>query len=105
MRAVREEESDDTRKNRVTAGMAISYFDLNQLELAFINRALKGENKDAVPDVVDIGNNKRVLLIQKRNLEAILSKHGQEKREGQLEGELKRILSGAKIFSLFPHKR
>jgi hypothetical protein len=84
---------------------AISYFDLNQLELAFINRVLKGEKRAKIPSVVEIGKNERILKIQKRNLEAILGRHGKERREGQLEGELKRILTGSKIFSLFPHKR
>jgi|GEM_PF-3330924 len=84
---------------------AISYFDLNQLELAFINRVLHGGKKTDIPPVVEIGNSKRILLIQKKNLEAVCHKHGKEKREGQLEGELKRILSGSKIFSLFPHKK
>jgi hypothetical protein len=100
--ALKDEEK--TRRGHVETS-AISYFDLNQLELAFINRVLRGEKRDRIPDVVDIGNSDRVLRIQKRNLEAILFKGGKERREGQLEGELKRILSGGKIFSLFPHKR
>ena len=97
-------DEEKTKRGHVETS-AISYFDLNQLELAFINRVLRGEKRERIPDVVDIGKNERVLRIQKKNLEAILLKGGNEKREGQLEGELKRILSGSKIFSLFPHKR
>jgi hypothetical protein len=98
------EKEEKEKGHRVSHGLSISYFDINQLELAFINRILRGEKTD-VPDLVEVGNSPRVLKIQKKNLEAILMRHGKEKREGQLEGELKRILSGAKIFSIFPHKR
>jgi hypothetical protein len=98
------EKEEKERGHRVSQGLSISYFDINQLELAFINRLLRGE-KTEIPEVVDVSRNPRVLKIQKKNLEAILMRHGKEKREGQLEGELKRILSGAKIFSIFPHKR
>src|SRR4030095_12895619 len=78
----------------------VSYFDINQLELAFINRALKGI-KDGIPAFVEIGKSERILQIQKRNLEILCQKRGKEYRPGTLEGELKKILSGAKIFTMF----
>jgi hypothetical protein len=78
----------------------LSYFDINQLELAFINRALKG-NEDALPEIVEIGRSERILKIQKRNLERLCQGRGKEFKTALLEGELKKILSGAKIFSLF----
>ncbi len=95
---------EKTRQGHVETN-AISYFDLNQLELAFINRVLRGDKKTDIPPVVEIGKSRRILLIQKKNLEAVCNRRGKEKREGQLEGELKRILAGSKIFSLFPHKK
>jgi hypothetical protein len=78
----------------------LSYFDINQLELAFINRALAG-SKDEPPPVVEIGKSERILRIQKRNLETLCRGQGKEYRASLLEGELKKILSGVKIFSLF----
>lgn len=78
----------------------LSYFDINQLELAFINRALSG-SKDAPPPIVEISRSERILKIQKRNLEILCRGQGKEYRPSLLEGELKKILSGVKIFSLF----
>lgn len=86
------------------AGPTISFFDLNQLELAFINRVLRGK-KTKIPDIVEIGNKARILRIQKVNLEQILRRHGKERREDVLEKELEMILSGSRIFSFFPQRR
>jgi hypothetical protein len=78
----------------------LSYFDINQLELAFINRALAG-SRDAPPPIVEISRSERILKIQKRNLEILCRGQGKEYRTSLLEGELKKIISGIKIFSLF----
>jgi hypothetical protein len=78
----------------------VSYFDINQLELAFINRALRGIRQN-LPEFVEIGGSERILRIQKHNLERLCQRRGKEFKEASLEGELKKILSGAKIFSFF----
>ncbi len=91
-------------KEEEFSGPIASYFDINQLELAIINRALHGMKRDKVPDFVEIGKNERILRIQKRNLEALLRKKGKETGEGALDGELGKILSGKKIFSLLARK-
>lgn len=82
----------------------VSFFDINQLELAFINRALKEGGKTKAPDFIEIGRNLRILRIQKLNLERLLRKGKKETREGALESELRKILSGSKIFSMFPRR-
>jgi hypothetical protein len=87
-------------KETETSDEIVSYFDINQLELAFINRALSG-NSEAPPPAVEIGKSERILRIQKRNLESLCRKSGKEYRAPLLEGELRKIISGAKIFSLF----
>jgi hypothetical protein len=96
--AKRREEGGEVRES---SDEAISFFDINQLELAIITRALGGLKGGKVPDFVEIGKNERILRIQKRNLEALLRRKGKETGEGALEGELKKILSGAKIFTFF----
>lgn len=78
----------------------VSYFDLNQLELALINRALDERLEHELPEYVSIGKNSRILGIQKRNLEKLCRKMKREHRGPKLEAELKKILSGAKVFSL-----
>jgi hypothetical protein len=87
-----------SREERV--GEDVSYLDLNQLELAYINRAVEIGRRPEVPPFVEIGNNKRVLLIQKRNLESFCRKRGKEYRKGQLESELKGVLGGKKGLSI-----
>jgi hypothetical protein len=100
---------DTARRHSEGRTVSVSYFDLNQLELAFINRALSGETRPRLPKIVEIGKSERILRIQKRNLEALCRRHGKAAGSGQLEAELKGILSGARIFSLFapgrPRKR
>ncbi|MFN7990821.1 MAG: hypothetical protein U0R44_01545 [Candidatus Micrarchaeia archaeon] len=87
-------------KQETESAETVSYFDLNQLELAFINRALNG-SMEKPPGIVDIAAKERILRIQKGNLEKLCKKRGKECRPLALEHELKKILSGAKIFSLF----
>ncbi|MFH1520018.1 MAG: hypothetical protein ABID61_00060 [Candidatus Micrarchaeota archaeon] len=89
------EEEQTQKRTNVT-----SYFDINQLELAIINRALQNQLKRDVPEYVSIGKNTRILTIQKRNLERLCRKMGRECRDRPLETELKKILSGSKVFSL-----
>ncbi|VVC03154.1 Uncharacterised protein [Candidatus Bilamarchaeum dharawalense] len=81
--------------------VSTSYFDINQLELAIINRALENQLDQQPPDYVSIGKNARILTIQKRNLETLCRKMKREYKGPALEAELKKILSGSKVFSLF----
>ncbi len=103
--ASRKKTEDETVVKEVEeSGQIASYFDINQLELAIINRALRGMKQEKIPDFVEIGKKERILRIQKRNLEALLRKKGKETREGVLDAELGRILSGVKIFSLLARR-
>lgn len=79
---------------------AVSYLDINQVELAFINRALRSSGRPKIPDFVKIGKSKRILLLQKRNLETLCRRLKKNCREGALEGELRGILGGAKAASI-----
>jgi hypothetical protein len=85
---------------------AVTHFDINQLELAFINRALEGSGGEGMPRFVEIGRSERILRIQKRNLEALCRKNGRAHGAGALESELKGIVSGLKALSArcFPPK-
>jgi len=84
---------------RSSSDVTVSYFDLNQLELAFINRALKNP-KVKTPPVVNIGNKKRILELQKKNLTRLCRKMKKESKASALESELKKILSGKRALSL-----
>lgn len=79
--------------------VTVSYFDLNQLELAFVNRALK-DPRVKTPPVVEIGKKKRILELQKKNLMRLCGKMKKERGESRLESELKKILSGRRSLSL-----
>ncbi len=85
---------------------AVTHFDINQLELAFINRALDGKIGDKMPGFVEIGRSERILRIQKRNLEALCRKNGRAHGSSGLESELKGILGGLKALTArcFPPK-
>lgn len=87
-----------TSKRTIEAA-EVSYFDMNQLELAYINRALKNPRRKA-PDFVDISSKKRILEIQKRNLIDMCRSTDRERRGSSLESELRKILSGEKRLSL-----
>lgn len=87
-----------SRKERI--GEDVSFLDLNQLELAYINLAVEEGRMPDLPRFVEIGNNRRVLLIQKRNLESLCRKTGKEYRKGPLENELNGILGGRKGLSI-----
>jgi hypothetical protein len=84
---------------RSGSDVELSYFDLNQLELAFINRALRNP-RVKTPPVVEIGKKKRILELQKKNLMRLCTKMRKERRAPQLEKELKRILGGKRLLSL-----
>ncbi|MDD5172410.1 MAG: hypothetical protein PHF60_05235 [Candidatus ainarchaeum sp.] len=86
-----------SRKEEI--GEDVSYLDINQLELAYINRAIDDPRKEA-PPFVEIGKNKRILLIQKRNLESFCRKKGKEYKKGPLETELRGVLGGRKGLSI-----
>ncbi len=83
-----------------------THFDINQLELAMINRALEGGETGLMPRFVEIGRSERILRIQKRNLEALCRKNGRPHGPSGLESELKSIISGVKALSArcFPPK-
>ena len=84
---------------RTSETTEVSYFDINQLELAYINRVLKNP-KGRVPSFVDISRKKRVLELQKRNLLELCRSSNRERRSSSLESELRKILSGEKRLSL-----
>ena len=84
---------------RSSSSVDVSYFDLNQLELAFINRALRNP-RAKTPPVVEIGKKKRILELQKKNLMRICKKMKKERGASALESELKRILGGRRLLSL-----
>jgi len=79
---------------------ARSYLDINQLELAFINRALHGRGKTRMPGFVSIGNSRRILLLQKRNLEILCRRLRKNWQETALESELQKLLGGEKVASI-----
>ena len=85
-------------------GPSLSFFDINQFELAFINRAIKDDGsrkkKPKFPKFINIGKTKRILSIQKGNLESLLRQLGREHREEHLDGELSEILSGNRLLSI-----
>ena len=83
-----------------------THFDINQLELACINRALEGAGTGGMPGFVEIGRSERILRIQKRNLEALCRSNGRPHGPSGLESELKKIVSGVKALSArcFPPK-
>ncbi len=85
---------------------AHTHFDINQLELAMINRALEGGETGGMPRFVEIGRSERILRIQKRNLEALCRKNGRAHGSSGLESELKGILGGLKALTArcFPPK-
>lgn len=70
---------------------------INQLELALVNRALDG---DEVPPDADIGGNERVLRLQQKNLRDLCRGLGQEHRKGELESMLLAILNGGSVLSI-----
>ncbi len=71
--------------------------DINQLELALVNRALDG---DDVPPDADIGNSDRVRRIQQRNLRDLCGELGRENKKGELEAMLLAILNGGSVLSI-----
>ncbi len=85
---------------------AHTHFDINQLELAMINRALEGGETGGMARFVEIGRSERILRIQKRNLEALCRKNGRAHGSSGLESELKGILGGLKALTArcFPPK-
>lgn len=75
-------------------------FDINQFELALINRALKGEEMSYQDMDKSIGHSPRILRIQKRNLSVLLKGMGRPRDEKTLESALRRILSGQSALRL-----
>ncbi len=71
--------------------------DINQLELALVNRALDGEE---VPPDADIGSNERVLKLQQRNLRDLCRELGREYKKEDLEAMLLAILDGGSVLSI-----
>jgi hypothetical protein len=71
--------------------------DINQLELALVNRALDG---DEVPPDADIGNSERILKLQQRNLRNLCRELGREHEKQELETMLLAILGGGSVLSI-----
>jgi hypothetical protein len=71
--------------------------DINQLELALVNRALDG---DEVPPDADIGGNERVLKLQQKNLRDLCRELGREYKKEELELMLLAILDGGSVLSI-----
>jgi len=89
-----------TRSREVESyGETYTYLDLNQLELALINRALRGK-AGRLPDFIQIGKNKRILLLQRENLEQLCRKLGKVHRNAELENQLLLLLGGRKLASV-----
>lgn len=88
------------RKKAEAPHVEHSFLDLNQLELALINRALRGRRHSPLPDFIEIGNSRRILAIQRHNLETLCRKLGREHRAEELEAHLSLLLSGTKPASL-----
>ncbi|MBI5046401.1 hypothetical protein HZC07_01580 [Candidatus Micrarchaeota archaeon] len=86
-----------------SSDLLVSFFDINQLELAQINHLLDQiEKSKRVTDrrFTNLSRTKRILLIQKYNLEEMCKKLKKETRKGELQKELALILSGEKSLSL-----
>ncbi len=83
-----------------SSDVTTSYLDINQLELAFINRAINSRRRLETPSWVEIGRSKRILRLQKKNLVRLCRKMKRECREGRLESELGRLLGGKRRLSI-----
>ncbi len=82
-----------------------SPLDINQIELAFINRALSG---DEIPPEIEISPVPRIQRIQKKNLESMCKKLKKETDRDLLEKELVLLLNGEKslpIMAFSPNYR
>jgi len=84
---------------RTSESTEVSYFDINQLELAYINRVLRNP-RGRVPPSVRISRKRRILELQRRNLLELCRGSKRERRSSSLESELRKILSGEKRLSL-----
>lgn len=71
--------------------------DINQLELALVNRALDGEE---VPPDADIGNSERILKLQQKNLRDLCKELGRDYEKQELEERLLAILGGGSVLSI-----
>jgi len=94
------EEAPPKRKRGKSYAEAHTFLDINQLELAVINRALRGARRSELPSFADIGRTERILKLQQKNLQDLCRRLGKEWRKGELERELKAILDGRAGLSL-----
>lgn len=85
------------KATKARKGPARTSMNINQLELALVNRALDGEE---VPPDADIGGNERVLRLQQKNLRDLCRELGQECRKEELESMLLAILNGGSVLSI-----
>ena len=90
--------SGELKETKPSAG-ARSYFDINQLELAYIHLALSGEEVRKL-NFVNIGSNENTLLVQKKNLLRLCRKLKREHRKSSLVRELRKILNGERTLSI-----
>ncbi|MBU0532155.1 hypothetical protein KKB44_01545 [Candidatus Micrarchaeota archaeon] len=89
-----------SKKQKKSIDVTTSYFDINQLELAFINRALESSRRLETPHFIEIGRSRRILRIQKRNLLSMCKGSNKETRKDRLESELRKVLCGERRLSI-----
>ncbi len=79
-------------------GPAEAQIDINQFELAMINRALRGDTK--ARNLANIGKKKRILRIQRRNLISLCKDLGKPCDARSLEATLRKVFSGKSTLRL-----
>ena len=85
----------ELRNKRKNSNRPKSPLDINQIELAFINRIIDGEIEE-IPQDLEISSIPRIQKIQKRNLENLCKKLKKEYDKNLLEKELVLLLNGEK---------
>ena len=97
---IEQNSKDDSQITKLgkSLGLSVSFFDINQLELAIIHHALEG-NPDAPAKFshVEIGETKRILELQRDNLIRQIKSKGGEIDPKSLKKELDLILGGKKV--------
>ena len=73
------------KSKKPTTGKKKVQININQYELAIINRILKNPDNRFKHSGANVGKNPRILKIQKKNLESLCKSLGVEYRESELE--------------------
>ncbi|MEK6982716.1 MAG: hypothetical protein AABX38_07310 [Candidatus Micrarchaeota archaeon] len=97
---VSNEQENGKTKTSMKPRSDVSFFDINQLELAVIYHALEG-NPDAPAKFshVEVGDTKRILEIQRDNLAKYIYAKGKQVDPKLLKKELDLLLLGKKVLS------